>query len=292
MSAERDLNRIVRSWLRTDEHDSADAILGIVLSRLDTTPQRRPWWPARRINRMNRQTQAIVAAAAVVVVAIVGYSLLPQNGPSVGGQQTTAPTSLASLGPTTGPTREPGFPAKGDLTVGRHTMIRNGVRLSIGIPTPGWTSDGDFGLSRGTEGDPGAAGFIFWSEPPTGVFADPCGDVRAPTLGKDRAALAAAVAAIPGVDVVREPQEATVAGRPARFVAVAVREDVGCEARAFHLWYAGAHRRFASQLGFTIWIWIVDVDGAIVWIEGETYKGAGPEPAAASQQSVDSIRVE
>ena len=49
MDTERDVTRIVRSWLRTDEHESADRVLDNVLALLDATPQRRSWWPARRI---------------------------------------------------------------------------------------------------------------------------------------------------------------------------------------------------------------------------------------------------
>ena len=49
MSTDRDTTRIVRSWLQTDEHESADRVLDAVLDQLDTTPQRRAtWWPARR----------------------------------------------------------------------------------------------------------------------------------------------------------------------------------------------------------------------------------------------------
>ena len=77
MSADRDITRIVRSWLRTDEHESADRVLGIVLALLDTTPQRRSWWPARRIADMNAYAKILIAAAAVVVVAVVGHQPAP-----------------------------------------------------------------------------------------------------------------------------------------------------------------------------------------------------------------------
>ncbi len=33
MTAEREMARVVRSWLREDEHDSADRVLEIVLAR-------------------------------------------------------------------------------------------------------------------------------------------------------------------------------------------------------------------------------------------------------------------
>ena len=42
MSTDRDTTRIVRSWLGTDEHESADRVLDAVLDQLDATPQRRP----------------------------------------------------------------------------------------------------------------------------------------------------------------------------------------------------------------------------------------------------------
>src|SRR3970040_1990973 len=84
MSTERDMTRIVRSWLRTDEHESADRVLDHVLAQLNATPQRRSWWPARRIADMNNVAKLAIAAAAVVVVAVVGINLLPAGG-GVGG---------------------------------------------------------------------------------------------------------------------------------------------------------------------------------------------------------------
>ena len=43
MSQKRDVTRIFRSWIREDQHESADRILGVVLDLLDATPQRRSW---------------------------------------------------------------------------------------------------------------------------------------------------------------------------------------------------------------------------------------------------------
>jgi hypothetical protein len=96
MSQERDVTRIVRSWIREDQHESADRILGVVLDRLDTTPQRRSWWPAWRSNRMNTYAKLIAAAAAVLVVAFAGFQLLPRSG-GVGGDPTNAPSPSPSL---------------------------------------------------------------------------------------------------------------------------------------------------------------------------------------------------
>ena len=86
MSTDRDTTRIVRSWLRTDEHESADRVLDAVLDRLDTTPQRRAtWWPARRFPEMNNTAKLALGELAVVVIALLGIGFLLPGGPSIGG---------------------------------------------------------------------------------------------------------------------------------------------------------------------------------------------------------------
>ncbi len=91
MSAERDTTRIVRSWLRTDEHESADRVLDTVLALLDATPQRRSRWPARRIADMNAYAKLAIVAAAVLVVAVIGMNMLPAGG-GIGGGPAATPT--------------------------------------------------------------------------------------------------------------------------------------------------------------------------------------------------------
>lgn len=102
MSAERDVNRIVRSWIRTDEHESADRVLKAVLSKLDATPQRRSWWRARRVPKMTNPVRYAIAAAAVLVVALIGYQFLPGSisnpgGPSAAPSPTAAPSTAALI---------------------------------------------------------------------------------------------------------------------------------------------------------------------------------------------------
>ena len=96
MSTDRDTTRIVRSWLRTDEHESADRVLDAVLDQLDTTPQRRAtWWPARRIESMNTMLRFGIAAAVLVAAAAIGFGILN----NVGDRQTPpAPSQSAAAG--------------------------------------------------------------------------------------------------------------------------------------------------------------------------------------------------
>lgn len=297
MSTDRDTTRIVRSWLRTDEHESADRVLDDVLVLLDATPQRRSLWPVRRIADMHTFAKLAIAAAAVVVVAVAGYTLLPSNA-GVGGGPPVSPSSSPSPSPTTRPTPSPTpvaiFPPAGELATGQHSMTLEGVPFSFSVPTSGWISNGSFDIHKDTGVAPDGAGFIFWTDTPIGVFADPCAQVKSPPVGPSAADLAAAVATVPGTDLVSGPSDVTVGGYPAKQVVLTVRNDVGCNPESFYLWYAPQAdlARYATALGSTITVWIVDVDGTLVWIDGETYEGAGPEPGQAIQQIVDSIQFE
>ena len=86
----------VIAWLREDAHENAERLLLSALDQIDHTEQRRSRWPAWRTNRMNTYAKLIAAAAAVLVVAVVGYQFLPGNS-GVGGQPTIAPSPSPTL---------------------------------------------------------------------------------------------------------------------------------------------------------------------------------------------------
>ena len=96
MSTDRETTRIVRSWLEEGVTALPDRVLDAVLDQLPATPQRRSWWPTWRSNRMNTYAKLLAAAAAVLVVAVVGYQFLPRAG-GPGGQPTITPSPSAAL---------------------------------------------------------------------------------------------------------------------------------------------------------------------------------------------------
>ena len=290
MTTDRDMTRIVRSWLRTDEHESADRVLDNVLALLDATPQRRSWWPARRIANMNNLAKLAISLAAVVVAAVAVVNLLPGSGPGVGATPSPSPSptpaaSFASIA----------FPPDGPLAAGRQSMTRGGIRLSVNVPA-GWHSDQGYFISKDVGVGPEGASFLFWDPSPVGVYADPCAQLKGPVVGPTTADLAAAMTTIPDTTLVSGPTDVTVGGRPAKRVVLTVSEDVACGGPGdeFYLWYADEEgdARYASALGATISVWIVDVNGTRLSIDGESYKGGGPEIEQEIQAMIDSIEFE
>ena len=300
MRTDRETTRIVRSWLDEGVTALPDRVLDAVLDQVPATRQRRSWWPAWRFADMNTLTKFAIAAAAVVVVAVVGINLLPRSGGDVGGAPTVAPSSTPSPSPSPAASPSPteaAFPPDGDLAAGKHSMTRNGIRLSVTLPTADWRSEMSFFFSKSVGITPEGASLLFWDANPIGVFADPCADKKAPPAGTSTADLAAAVSTLPGTELVSGPVDVMVAGRDAKHVVIKVPEDAQCgeEGREFNLWYPRADAccsRYISARGATMRVWIIEVDGKVIWIDGETYKDAGPGPDQEIQQVIDSIQFE
>jgi len=99
MSANRDVTGIVRSWLREDGPEDADRVLDLVLDQLDTTPQRRAtWWPARRPLTMSISFRYGIAAVALAVAALLGFTYIRNQVGTTDPTPTPIPSEL-SLGP-------------------------------------------------------------------------------------------------------------------------------------------------------------------------------------------------
>ncbi len=218
MSTDRNTERIVRSWLRTGQHESADRVLDAVLDRLDTTPQRRATWPARRLSAMNTFAKIAFAAAAVVVVAFVGYQFLGVGtfGRNVGGAQ-AMPIATPSVTAQPTPTPMP-FPLGGpNLTPGRQVIDEPfPVRITLDVPEGwfSWISNSriaglivDNGVGDGASG----WGVTFWIV--DNVYADPCDPLSEldPPLGPSVDDLAAALTSLPGYEATT-PSAITLSG--------------------------------------------------------------------------------
>lgn len=304
MNTDREVTRVVRSWLEEGITVLPDRVLDTVLDQLPATPQRRAPWPARRDFNVNRLPRAALAAAAIIVVAFVGWRLLPSS-PSVGGVSTPAvtpaptaspaPTSPATTAASPRPTVIPALPPEGPLAIGRHSLTLEGVHFTFAIANPGWVSNGLFGFDKQPIPAPAGAAFIVWELDADGIFADPCQEVKAPKAGPSAADMAAAIAAVPGTELVSGPTALTIGGKPAQEVIIRIPDVIPCPPDQFYLWYDDSLRdnaRYATAPGSTIRIWIIEVDGKRVELDGETYAGAAPAAGAELEAIVRSITFE
>jgi hypothetical protein len=241
----------------------------------------------------------------VVVVAVVGFNLLPGQGgvggggPAVSPSPSPAPTATLTALPSPSPSPAAAFPSPGPLAAGTHRAVLEGVPFSFSVRGSGWNVDEFHGIGRNKYGEADFVGLDFWDSAPESVYADPCAHTPLkPPPSPTASGLAAAVASIPGTDVVSGPSSIVVGGRPAQLVVLKIREDVGCDPHDAYLWYDDSSGgstggwRWAEGLGATYRVWIIDVDGKLIFIDAYTFKGASPEPGQAVEQVIDSIQFE
>jgi hypothetical protein len=128
MTTDREVTRIVRSWLGDEEYESADRVLDFVFDRLDTTPQRRSWWPAWRIPNVSNAMRVALVAIAVAAV-LVGGAFALNSLP-------TTPAATPSPAPTPSPTA---VPTRGTaaLDPGSYTTQRFEPTITYTVPD-GW----------------------------------------------------------------------------------------------------------------------------------------------------------
>ena len=253
---------------------------------------------------MNAYAKLAIGAAAVLVVAIVGFNLLPGRGGLGGPAASPTPTPSANPSPTATPAAsEALFPPPGAVPVGRLPLQVHGQHFTIDVSTGDWTSEvpalpeganltkgGGLGMSVDSIWLP------IWAV--DGVYSDPCRGTRGPKLSPSASALAAAIAAMPNTDVVTAPKNVTIGGRDATYVAIRFHDDVGCQPRSYMMWWeqtpcdgtSDPCGRYVTAGGQTNHVWIVEINGKHIFIEAETYKGAKPEVEQQLQQMIESIR--
>lgn len=283
MNADRDVTRIVRSWLRSDEHESADRVLDAVLDQLDTTPQRRAHWLGWRSQPMNQAMRITLAAAAVVAVALIGITYLrAQNtgGPGLGDPSPTATPmpfpvdGFAPLQPGRYVAGDP-FPARLTLTVGGGWEGNIGGPYAVFIERP----------------DPSA-----WLELVVfdDVATDPCQSQEFRAAGPTVEDLATALAAMPGVTVT-EVGDITVDGYAGRQLLVTAPDSfAGCTLGqdGYVLWRLPLGAQHSMGAGERHRVWILDVDGQRIVVSFPEPPQVTPAEEGEIQAIVDSLTID
>jgi hypothetical protein len=288
MSTDPETTRIVRSWLMTDEHESATGVVEVALAEIETTPQRRAtWWPVRRTPTMNKILGFGLAAAAVVAVVLIGSQVIGSNTGGVGAD----PTSTATPEPTPTPVpslAEPSSAPEGELPEGPFVWsdpaletppFDGGPLMTVTIPASGWIYDSALSGAPLIKGDevqnlPEAAMLVMPTQAGIYVYGDPCRyesttpDVPATTVDEVTAALAAQASRDAS-----DPVDVTVGGYAGKSIILHVPDDAvfaDCEEGEFAMFAVEGETgpgRYSQGPGQVDELWILDVDGAIVIID-------------------------
>ena len=279
---------------------------------LESAVQEPAWRPARgranarfprvrdRLAAMSSRVKGAVAPAGLVVVVVVGVALLPTGHPVVGFDPAPS-VSVSVPRPRPSPTAA-GILRMRELPAGRHAVeqVAGAVPFSFMVPkkrakwAEGWADFGDVYLSLNSARPQGAEALIYWAAftgSDDGVRAA-CGQWAGPPVGRTVANLATAASRSVGTELVAGPTDVTLGGRVAKRVVLTVRDDASCAPGLLYRWRAPRLGPFwsSTDVGDTVRIWIVDVDGALLYVEGDTHQHADPAIGRQIQQIVDSIR--
>jgi hypothetical protein len=159
MTQQRDIERLLDHWFSDGPDQASDRVVDIVTDRIERQSQRPAWRLHWRPSTLNAYAKIAVAAAAVLLVALVGYNLLPAGSTGTGGRApTAAPTLAPTASPATSATASPGavFPSwfpggsgAGILPAGIGTTRFFTPGFTFNVPE-GWVngadSADDFGL--------------------------------------------------------------------------------------------------------------------------------------------------
>lgn len=278
MITDRDTTRIVRSWLRTEEHESADRVLDAVLDELDTTPQRRAtWWPARRLPEMSSFAKLGLAAAAVAVAALVGFNYLVApniGGPNLGGGPGATPTPSATSYLITNP---------------------EGVRVTLALPE-GWVRESWY-VNNARDARTELTAIQIWAV--SNAYTDPCQWAEAaldPPLGPTVDDLATALENQPTREAT--VTDVTLDGYSGKLVQMTVPADAvfaDCDGGEFRSWVGVTgpdDARYHQGPGQQDDVYILDVDGLRLVIDALSYPGSPAADLEKLQQMLDTIQIE
>lgn len=298
MSTDRDTTRIVRSWLRTEENESADRVLGTVLDRLDTTPQRRAtWWPARRLSTMNTTLKVGLAAVVVAVAALIGINYLAE--PDVGGPGPAESTAPSTPDPTPSATPQPTPSASVTARTFDLALAQSPVAIDVTIPSAFWSLDPGGGVITSEDADPpGGAGIITFVDPGYYVYGDPCrwSTTRPDTPSATVDELVAALSAQALRDA-SAPVDITLDGYTGKSITLHVPENADfadCDDGMFASWGVPGEdpARWHQGPGQIDELWIVDVDGHLVVIDTAYYAGTPEDVVDELGAIVESVAFE
>jgi hypothetical protein len=284
---ENDFDRTARLWLEDGPSELSDRVLQAALDEIHVTKQRRAWWPARRFRQMNTPIRIAVAAAAVVLIALVGVNLMARSG-GVGGGPAASPTPSPTPAPTVAVGSVPSLLQPGTYLAADPFLMRvtftvpAGWQGNIGGPYAVWLDRPDGNAAVGLQISPA-------------LYADPCrGDLlQSPQPGPSVADLATALANLPGLQATT-PTDVTLGGYQGRQLTLtAPTSGSGCTPGldGYAVWQLPLGAINYLTPGGSDRVWILDVDGQRLVIDSQVLPGQTADNTAEVQAVLDSIHI-
>jgi hypothetical protein len=309
MTAPRDTDRLIRAFLEEGRDELPDRAFDAVRARIDQTRQGvviGPW----REEQMSRYAMFALAAAAVVLIAVIGIQFLPRGG-GIGSQPTPTATPTAAPTPTASPTAVPtasptpvADPA-GRLTAGTYVAHPFGppnraMSFTFSVPSGSWEVHGDagqtLGLAKYGSSDGLGMGFLRVSS----LNGDPCnwlGTADDVAIGPTVDDLVSALPNETEYDT-SEPSDVTLGGYSGKQVAVTMPTSPfssgrpnapGCDEQVFRIWNAEGFDIYAQGPEHRWTMWILDVEGQRVVVMKGEFANSDVGLSAELQSIVDSI---
>lgn len=159
MTKERDIERLLDRWFSERSIELADRVLEDVADRIGRQSQQPAWRVSWRDTHVQSNVKPLLAAAAIIVIAVIGFAILrPGSGSNVGGAATPSPSASPAASPSASSPASAVFPswfnasdggaAVGILPAGNATSRAFAPRVTFTVPE-GWVNDLDVPIGYG-----------------------------------------------------------------------------------------------------------------------------------------------
>lgn len=319
MTAQRDPERLIRAVLDEGPTELPDRAYEALRAQIDQTRQRVVIGPWRESQLLNFTRTALVATA-VVVVAVVGYNLLPGRAVVGGPEPPTTPVASASpaaspaavsSAATATPLASPAELGRGELEAGtffvRPFQPPNGdISFTFDVPA-GWEAGGPGGRPpvglNPTTGYSGPDGMSLGFLTVTALEADPCNWTVEPDVdaGETVDQLVSRLLTRDGdarSSYSANASPANLGGYSGQLVNIEMPAGLDpstCDHGQYWVWSgdgADGQAIYAQGQSGRFHLWILDVQGERVIVMTHDFPATSDEDRAELQSIVDSVRID
>lgn len=230
MTQQRDIDQLLDQWFSDGPTRAPDRVIDVVADRIERQSQRPAWRLQWKDFQLNTYLKPVAAVAAVVAVAVIGFSLIsgPSRegvggpGPTTSASPTSRPSPTATPSPSIAP--DPSNAAVGNLAAGPGESRSFAYPFSYTIPASGsWRSMEDYPFVVGIQprGAKPGDGIAVWGAVYVAAQDAACSESPDPGRGHKAADFIDLLTTHPGI-VASTPAAVTIGGLKGSLVDVAL----------------------------------------------------------------------